>query len=79
MRKTSHHDEESSDEKAAASPPVTASEAFDALDVTLRWLEQASADGTHLLLVKKWWDEAARMRFKSLKQTSILSYFDTSI
>ena len=73
------HDEESSDEEAAASPLVTASKAFDALDVTLRWLEQTGADATHLLLVKKWWDEAAQMRFKSLKQASILSYFDTSM
>ena len=69
--------EESSDEEAAASPHVTASEAFDALDMTLRWLEQTNADATHLLLVKMWHDEAARMRCQSMKQSSILSYFQT--
>ena len=37
--KKDHH-EESSDEEAAASPHVTASEVFNALDVTLCWLEQ---------------------------------------
>ena len=45
------HHEESSDEEAATSPSVTDSEAFDALDITLRWLEQTNADATHLLLV----------------------------
>ena len=30
-----------------------------------------------LLLVKKWRDEAARMRYQSMKQASILSYFQT--
>ena len=70
--------EESSDEEAASSTHVTASEAFDALDVTLRWIEQTNADATHLLLVKKWHDEAARMRSQSMKQASILSYFHTN-
>ena len=69
--------EESYDEEAAVSPHVTASEAFDALDITLRWLEQTNADATHLLLVKMWCDEAARMRCQSMKQASILSYFQT--
>ena len=71
------HHEESSDEEATASPPVTAREAFDALDITLRWLEQTNADATHLLLVKRWRDEAARMRCDSLMQASTLSYFHT--
>ena len=71
------HHEESSDEEATTIPHVTASEAFDALDVTLCWLEQTNADATHLLLVKKWRDEAARMRYESMKQASILSYFHT--
>ena len=64
--------EGSSDDEAVASSHVTASEAFDALDTTLRWLEQTKADPAHLLLVKKWHDEVARMRNQ---QASILSYF----
>ena len=70
-------DEESSDE-ADSTPCVTAGEAFDALDVTLRWLEQRNADAAHLLLVKKWHTEAAVMRSQSLNQASILSYFRPS-
>ena len=58
----------SDDEEAAASPPVTASEVFDALDITLCWFEQISADATHLLLVKNWYDEAAWMEHESMKQ-----------
>ena len=54
------HNEDRSDEEAAAIPPVTASAAADALDITLRWLEQRSIDGTHLLLVRKWHDEAKK-------------------
>ena len=66
--------EESSDEEVADDSSVNASEAFDALEVTLRWLEQRNADSAHLLLVKKWRDEAVRMRCQSMKQTSMLSY-----
>ena len=65
------HHEERFDEEAAASPPVTATEAFDALDITLCWLAQTNADATHLLLVKRWHDEVAQMRYNSLKQVSI--------
>ena len=50
----------SSDEEAAATPPITASAAVDALDITLCWQEQISTDGTHLLLVRKWHDEAKK-------------------
>ncbi len=67
--------EDSSDEEDAASEPnVSPSEAFSALEVTLHWLEQKNADPTHLLLVKKWRDEAAIIRSDSMKQTSLLSY-----
>jgi len=42
------------------------------LEVTLHWLEQTNADLSHLLLVKKWRDDAARKkeRFDSMKQSS---------
>jgi len=45
------------------------------LEVSLRWLEQTNADLSHLLLVKKWRDEAARIRCDSMKQSSLFSYF----
>ena len=66
--------EESSDEEVADDSSVNTSEALDALEVTLRWLEQTNADSAHLFIVKKWCDEAARMRCQSMKQTSMLSY-----
>ena len=53
---------------------VSASEAFDALDTTLHWLEQRNAVPGHLQLVKKWRDEAAVIRCQSMKQTSLRSY-----
>ncbi len=51
-------------------------EAFDALNVTLQWLESQGSDPNHLLLVKKknWRDTAARMRQETLKQTKLTKY-----
>ena len=41
--------EESFDEEVVEKSCVSASEAFDALETTLHWLEQAKADSAHLL------------------------------
>jgi len=67
--------EESSDEESVIESGVSASEALDALQVTLRWLEQRNAGPNHLPLVTKWRDEASGIRSQSLKQTSLLSCF----
>lgn len=67
--------QQSSDEEGPTENTVSAGEAFDALGVTLRWLEQTNADPNHLLLVKKWQDEASMIRSQSLKQTKLSSYF----
>ncbi len=71
---SNERNEESSDEEIVNESNVSASEAFQALEVTRRWLEQQHADPNHLLLVTKWRDEASRIRSQSLKQTSLLSY-----
>ena len=65
----------SSEEDFVDEPVVNPSEAFDALEVSLRWLEQRKADPSDLLLVKKWRDEAARIRVNNLKQNNLFSYF----
>ena len=70
-------DEQSSDEESSVSR-ITASEVFYALNTTMSWLEQTGADSTHLQLVEKWRDEAARMRHQAKKQTSIKSYFSSN-
>ena len=70
-------DEQSSDEESSISR-ITACEAFHALDTTMSWLEQTGVDSTHVLQVKKWHDEAARMRHWAKKQTSISSYFSSN-
>ena len=54
-------EDESDEEESAADPSITPAEAFDALEITLRWLESQNTDADHLLLVKKWRDHAARM------------------
>lgn len=66
--------EDSSDEEIGNESSVSASQAFQALEVTLRWLEQQKADPNHLLMVTKWRDEASRIRSQSLRQTSLLSF-----
>ena len=53
---------------------ITPREAFNALDISLQWLESQGTDPAHLLLVKKWRDTAARMRHDSLRQTNIFTY-----
>ncbi len=53
---------------------VSASQAFQTLEVTLRWLEQRNDNPNHLLMVTKWRDEASRIQSQSLRQTSLLSY-----
>lgn len=67
--------DDGSDEELAVDDTVTPAQAFDALDVSLRWLESQRVEGTHLLLVKQWRDAAARLRRESLKQSSITSFF----
>jgi hypothetical protein len=44
------------------------------LETTLKWLESQHIDGSHLLLVKQWWDKAAKLRRESFKQTKITSF-----
>lgn len=58
----------SEEEDFVDEPVVNPSEAFDALEVSLRWLEQRKADPSDLLLVKKWRDEAARIRVNNLNK-----------
>lgn len=66
------------DEGEPVPPTVTPSAAFDALGVSLRWLESQHVDAEHLLLVKKWRDHGARMRRESLRQRTITSFFTVS-
>lgn len=69
-----HDDDEDSDQESPAA-------AFEALDISLRCiamvgnLESQGTEAEHLLLVKKWRDQAARMRRKSLKQPCITAFF----
>ena len=67
-------EESSGEEDAAEETKVSPSDAFNALQVTLRWLEQTNADPSHLLLARKWRDKAARFRSQAMKQTSLRSY-----
>lgn len=67
--------EESDSEDLVAEAPITPAAAFDALDISLRWLESQNVEADHLMLVKTWRDKAARLRHESLKQTTITSYF----
>jgi hypothetical protein len=51
--------------------------ACESLDNVLKWLEcRPDTDPYHILLVRKWRDEAAQKRAQSLKQTSLLAYFN---
>lgn len=54
---------------------VTAGQAFRALDVSLCWLEGQNVEPNQLLLLRKWRDQAARLRRESPRQTSITSFF----
>ena len=65
----------SDEESPAVGSSIIPTAAFDALDTSLRWLESQGTEAEHLLLVKKWRDQAARMRQKSLKQSCITSFF----
>jgi len=67
---------ESEDEEEAHSSAVTPSQACAAFDTALEWLEsKGSTDPAHLMLVKGWRDDAAKQRWRSMKQTKITSYF----
>ena len=67
-------DSESSD--GEPSEQVTHSQAFEAFDIALKWLESlGNTDPAHLLMVRKWRDLAAVKRTDSLKQTKITTYF----
>ena len=48
--------------------------AFNALAVSLQWLESQGTDPPHLFLLKKWCDTSARMRRESLRQTDPISF-----
>ena len=65
-----------SDVEIVLQPSVTHTQAFDAFQTALDWLEaQSDTDPSHLLLVRKWRDTAAQKRANAMKQTSLLSYF----
>ena len=67
-------DDESDEEESAADPSITSAEAFDALEITLRWLESQNTDADHLLLVKKWRDHAARPVAETIHHYSALPW-----
>ena len=65
-----------SDVEIVLQPTVTHTQAFDAFQTALNWLEAQSDTGpSHLLLVRVWRDTAAQKRASAMKQTSLLSYF----
>ena len=68
-------DDESKEEDGRAHS-ITLREAFNALDISLQWLESQGTDPAHLLFVKKWSDTAAHMRRESLRQTDIFTRTD---
>ena len=71
---SSDSDSEDAGSKEAAT--VTNAEAFEALGTVLEWLEaRGDTDSSHLLLVKKWKDTAARLRRKSMVQNKVTTYF----
>ena len=53
---------------------VTPRVAFNALAISLQWLESQGTDPPHLLLLKKWCDTSARVRRESLRQTDIIPF-----
>ena len=64
-----------SDVETVLQPSVIHTQAFDAFQTALNWLEaQSDTDPSHLLLVRKWRDTAAQIRANCMKQTSLLSY-----
>ena len=65
-------------DKDSTETTVSHAKAYEALGITLEWLE-AQGDTAHLLLVKKWRDTAARKRFDCLKQSKILSFFSRNV
>lgn len=64
-------DESEEEEEVEGAHSITPREAFNALDISLQWLESQGTDPAHLLFMKKWRDTAARMRRDSLRQTDI--------
>ena len=64
-----------SDVEIVLQPSVTHTQAFDAFQTALDWLEaQSDTDPSRLLLVRKWRDTAAQKRANAMKQSSLLSY-----
>lgn len=70
----SDSDSNSSDELSLQCP-VSHAQACGAFEIALEWLESQQADPAHLMLVKKWRDQAAVKRGAALKQSKIASYF----
>ena len=74
-RDVESEEEEESDEHEYESK-VSHSQACEAFDIALRWLETLpNINPLHLLLVENWRDVAAHKRGDSLKQRTISSYF----
>ena len=55
-------------------PSVTHTQAFNAFQTALDWLEAQSDTDPSYLLARKWRDTAAQKRANAIKQTSLLSY-----
>ena len=68
---TEIEDQDSESDKEVQ-PQVSHTQAFQAFEVALQWLEsQGTTDPAHLQLVKQWRDQAASKRITSLKQTNL--------
>ena len=64
-----------SDDEMEPQPTVSPSQAFDAFETALKWLEgQSDTDPFHLLLVRMWRDTTAQKRVQTMKQTTLFSY-----
>ena len=69
-------DEEDDIEESSPSDSPSPAVACESFENVLKWLEcRADTDPYHLLLVRKWRDEAAQKRVQNLEQTLLKSYF----
>lgn len=70
----------SSEDDSATPERVSPAAACEALSVTLSWLEAQGVDPSHLMLVRKWRDQAALKRSSQrLCQTKVSSYLKPSL
>ena len=65
-------EDQDSESDEEVQPQVSLTQAFQAFEVALQWLEsQGTTDPAHLQLIKHWKDQAACKRITSLKQTNL--------